>query len=147
MRLQSTQPGGSVVSGGQRHMGLHHQVRWSAERVRRHVYRPATTSAATTAAGQKVFQLVPRSTRHADRTTDSIESATDPTEVPSPRLRRIWAPLPTVVMARASSQYSVKKIGQSRTPDQRRHAIITLSLIHISEPTRRTPISYAVFCL
>src|SRR5680860_230488 len=24
---------------------------------------------------------------------------------------------------------------------------ITLSLIHISEPTRRTPISYAVFCL
>src|SRR5680860_1690441 len=26
-------------------------------------------------------------------------------------------------------------------------AINTLSLIHISEPTRRTPISYAVFCL
>ena len=25
--------------------------------------------------------------------------------------------------------------------------ILTLSLIHISEPTRRTPISYAVFCL
>src|SRR5665647_3876864 len=25
--------------------------------------------------------------------------------------------------------------------------IIMLSLIHISEPTRRTPISYAVFCL
>src|SRR5665647_3801846 len=25
--------------------------------------------------------------------------------------------------------------------------IIYLSLIHISEPTRRTPISYAVFCL
>src|SRR5665647_2543273 len=25
--------------------------------------------------------------------------------------------------------------------------IILLSLIHISEPTRRTPISYAVFCL
>src|SRR5665647_3677002 len=25
--------------------------------------------------------------------------------------------------------------------------IKTLSLIHISEPTRRTPISYAVFCL
>src|SRR5665647_1115918 len=25
--------------------------------------------------------------------------------------------------------------------------IIKLSLIHISEPTRRTPISYAVFCL
>src|SRR5664279_5866421 len=26
-------------------------------------------------------------------------------------------------------------------------AILHLSLIHISEPTRRTPISYAVFCL
>eukprot|EP01016_Furgasonia_blochmanni_P002289 TRINITY_DN1089_c0_g1_i11.p1 TRINITY_DN1089_c0_g1~~TRINITY_DN1089_c0_g1_i11.p1 ORF type:complete len:110 (+),score=18.07 TRINITY_DN1089_c0_g1_i11:518-847(+) len=25
--------------------------------------------------------------------------------------------------------------------------ILNLSLIHISEPTRRTPISYAVFCL
>src|SRR5665647_3756360 len=25
--------------------------------------------------------------------------------------------------------------------------ILSLSLIHISEPTRRTPISYAVFCL
>src|SRR5664279_5657714 len=26
-------------------------------------------------------------------------------------------------------------------------AVLDLSLIHISEPTRRTPISYAVFCL
>src|SRR5664279_5899862 len=26
-------------------------------------------------------------------------------------------------------------------------SVLTLSLIHISEPTRRTPISYAVFCL
>src|SRR5665647_419657 len=31
-----------------------------------------------------------------------------------------------------------------RTPVARRSG---LSLIHISEPTRRTPISYAVFCL
>ena len=28
-----------------------------------------------------------------------------------------------------------------------RPGVIELSLIHISEPTRRTPISYAVFCL
>src|SRR5680860_1509840 len=28
-----------------------------------------------------------------------------------------------------------------------RAAVVHLSLIHISEPTRRTPISYAVFCL
>ena len=27
------------------------------------------------------------------------------------------------------------------------HTVLYLSLIHISEPTRRTPISYAVFCL
>src|SRR5664279_6148946 len=27
------------------------------------------------------------------------------------------------------------------------HVSMDLSLIHISEPTRRTPISYAVFCL
>src|SRR5680860_1921487 len=27
------------------------------------------------------------------------------------------------------------------------HRVLPLSLIHISEPTRRTPISYAVFCL
>src|SRR5680860_1658615 len=30
--------------------------------------------------------------------------------------------------------------------DQSRRGVV-LSLIHISEPTRRTPISYAVFCL
>src|SRR5665647_3873353 len=32
-------------------------------------------------------------------------------------------------------------------PDGLAGAAIPLSLIHISEPTRRTPISYAVFCL
>ena len=35
-------------------------------------------------------------------------------------------------------------------PVEKRHcpkAELGLSLIHISEPTRRTPISYAVFCL
>src|SRR5665647_1815850 len=31
--------------------------------------------------------------------------------------------------------------------DQAIHSSLNLSLIHISEPTRRTPISYAVFCL
>src|SRR5665647_3798628 len=33
-------------------------------------------------------------------------------------------------------------------PDEKMHcSVMGLSLIHISEPTRRTPISYAVFCL
>ena len=31
--------------------------------------------------------------------------------------------------------------------NKRKVATFALSLIHISEPTRRTPISYAVFCL
>ena len=31
--------------------------------------------------------------------------------------------------------------------DRKKYGQSTLSLIHISEPTRRTPISYAVFCL
>ena len=44
---------------------------------------------------------------------------------------------------------STASIGLAQAP---RAAIVTgevhnLSLIHISEPTRRTPISYAVFCL
>src|SRR5665647_3109502 len=30
---------------------------------------------------------------------------------------------------------------------QNKCTVVSLSLIHISEPTRRTPISYAVFCL
>ena len=33
------------------------------------------------------------------------------------------------------------------SPTQALAQYIALSLIHISEPTRRTPISYAVFCL
>src|SRR5664279_6615420 len=35
----------------------------------------------------------------------------------------------------------------AETPDDLGKPIPYLSLIHISEPTRRTPISYAVFCL
>src|SRR5680860_625171 len=33
------------------------------------------------------------------------------------------------------------------TPIASTLTVVILSLIHISEPTRRTPISYAVFCL
>ena len=38
------------------------------------------------------------------------------------------------------TKYEQKKINVDT-------GFIVLSLIHISEPTRRTPISYAVFCL
>ena len=36
---------------------------------------------------------------------------------------------------------------RSNERDEKNSVIYKLSLIHISEPTRRTPISYAVFCL
>src|SRR5665647_2018139 len=41
------------------------------------------------------------------------------------------------------------KLDNARTYKQTEayYPVICLSLIHISEPTRRTPISYAVFCL
>src|SRR5680860_520750 len=48
--------------------------------------------------------------------------------------------LPTRVQTAASSLRD-EMLGE------RSHGLGTLSLIHISEPTRRTPISYAVFCL
>ena len=41
-------------------------------------------------------------------------------------------------------------VGETITLHTQGHAEevrLRLSLIHISEPTRRTPISYAVFCL
>ena len=37
--------------------------------------------------------------------------------------------------------------GISEDPTTGAVSVPILSLIHISEPTRRTPISYAVFCL
>src|SRR5665647_2096303 len=45
--------------------------------------------------------------------------------------------------------YSLLQYGYERrvpTSIKSPDAMFTLSLIHISEPTRRTPISYAVFC-
>src|SRR5665647_895163 len=47
------------------------------------------------------------------------------------------------------ADHPLRVIAAGRT-DTGVHAlsqVIHLSLIHISEPTRRTPISYAVFCL
>src|SRR5680860_1672141 len=41
---------------------------------------------------------------------------------------------------------AAEKAGQILGMDIKGHTV-HLSLIHISEPTRRTPISYAVFCL
>src|SRR5665647_3966992 len=46
-----------------------------------------------------------------------------------------------LVVRQVNGQYKVKDAGLKPLHAQ------ALSLIHISEPTRRTPISYAVFCL
>src|SRR5664279_4753383 len=44
--------------------------------------------------------------------------------------------------------YALVKLVRRFTSDRQAvTAVEYLSLIHISEPTRRTPISYAVFCL
>ena len=40
-----------------------------------------------------------------------------------------------------------KYFSEYAEPQLRERTVYDLSLIHISEPTRRTPISYAVFCL
>ena len=47
-------------------------------------------------------------------------------------------------MGRAGTDFQVDRLQQSTALAV---PIFLLSLIHISEPTRRTPISYAVFCL
>ena len=50
-------------------------------------------------------------------------------------------------MTRISNQYGAVNLSQGFPDFDPPKAILDLSLIHISEPTRRTPISYAVFCL
>src|SRR5665647_2180846 len=50
-------------------------------------------------------------------------------------------PMTSIAYFRVYWEYLEPEIGKFNW------AMIDLSLIHISEPTRRTPISYAVFCL
>ena len=59
-------------------------------------------------------------------------------------------PIFTYKMAKAFSDHAVKlnkTVKFNIAVDTGMSRIGYLSLIHISEPTRRTPISYAVFCL
>ena len=61
------------------------------------------------------------------------------------RLRRMGqkkAPFYRIIVADSRSPRDGRFIEEIGTYDPN-----NLSLIHISEPTRRTPISYAVFCL
>src|SRR5664279_387768 len=54
-----------------------------------------------------------------------------------------------MVEARRHEQWMIYSLPASpgRELDLQLRCLQDLSLIHISEPTRRTPISYAVFCL
>src|SRR5665647_251863 len=49
---------------------------------------------------------------------------------------------PNIPLAVVEAKRNLYTLG-----DGMQQALLYLSLIHISEPTRRTPISYAVFCL
>ena len=52
---------------------------------------------------------------------------------------------------KAIMEVSLQKTGKTLpfflSYEEEKQGVTKLSLIHISEPTRRTPISYAVFCL
>src|SRR5664279_6458923 len=50
-------------------------------------------------------------------------------------------------VTQASIEFTDPKYSKNFKTFPFKHAVFSLSLIHISEPTRRTPISYAVFCL
>ena len=54
--------------------------------------------------------------------------------------------VPILIWAPESLEADAGKVDVTRWAGHR-DIFPTLSLIHISEPTRRTPISYAVFCL
>src|SRR5665647_1449085 len=51
------------------------------------------------------------------------------------------------IVALVDDEGNIIAIDETITALTPNDEVIVLSLIHISEPTRRTPISYAVFCL
>src|SRR5665647_3813527 len=59
--------------------------------------------------------------------------------------KRVIAALPNMPIAK--SYVGASLLSHLMVSKYIDHLPIYLSLIHISEPTRRTPISYAVFCL
>src|SRR5664279_4794676 len=54
---------------------------------------------------------------------------------------------PSVAYDARHHSWMISTVALTDTPNGPFGAAVLLSLIHISEPTRRTPISYAVFCL
>ena len=64
-----------------------------------------------------------------------------------PRSTRKESSAASDVYKRQIKSCEVEQLGFAISEGFSNKSIIDLSLIHISEPTRRTPISYAVFCL
>src|SRR5665647_2291561 len=60
--------------------------------------------------------------------------------LPTSPIQRTTDVAPTMTIQSLNGNGTVRKTSPPKV------TISTLSLIHISEPTRRTPISYAVFC-
>ena len=54
--------------------------------------------------------------------------------------------VPTLILYKKGIEVA-RKVGGVPESSLERHQLYVLSLIHISEPTRRYAISYAVFCL
>src|SRR5665647_2849436 len=74
----------------------------------------------------------------------SVVPATSSTKIPLTSLKLIASPQRYSPMMSSTVGVGIEVNASGFDPAA---AIYTLSLIHISEPTRRTPISYAVFCL
>src|SRR5664279_5919133 len=63
------------------------------------------------------------------------------------RKRRVAVPTRYATEYRRQGRTSVRDFRRVYQNPRTLDESLNLSLIHISEPTRRTPISYAVFCL
>src|SRR5680860_1729131 len=83
--------------------------------------------------------------------TSSVETFNEPNIGFAPTYQEAATPLSQVPNYQAlKTKYGLNlSVAQEKYLDKNRFLLIDydLSLIHISEPTRRTPISYAVFCL
>ena len=84
--------------------------------------------------------------RSASRVPPSPEKRQLPAPTPLRSIQGREAPLDRMLHENGLKSDSDLPI-YGRSPSQQSRATLNLSLIHISEPTRRTPISYAVFCL
>src|SRR5665647_1903719 len=77
----------------------------------------------------------------------STDLSTSPPEMMQPEPTMESSAVPCSVNFAPGTCDWLVQMGHFRLYRSKSGTTETLSLIHISEPTRRTPISYAVFCL